>query len=117
MAFSPQKVFSCGIASGASTSSYMDLGGVGWARLAVYAVTMSTGAAITVYGGVSATGSYYPILERSRSTSSIQYNSFTIATATSGSWCLFSEVPPFQYIQFVASAVVSGGVSITALAS
>jgi hypothetical protein len=44
------------------------------------------------------------------------YLSLTVGTATSGGWCQL-EAPPMRYIKFIASDVVSGGVSITVIAS
>lgn len=117
MSFSPKKVFYAGIASGASTSSYMNFGGVGFDKLAVQVVTMSTGTPLTIYGSDTANGTYYPLLERALNTSTVAYNSFNVATATSGTWVVFSNFPPLDYIKFVGAAVVSGGVSITAIAS
>lgn len=114
MSWGPKQVFSCGIASGASTSSYIDLGDYGLRTLAVNAVTMSTGAAITVYGCDTSTGTYYPVHERVN-TAPVQYQSLTVATTTSGGWAVF-DAPPFRYLQFITSAVVSGGVSLTILA-
>lgn len=114
MSQGPVQVYSVGIASGASTSSYVDLGGKSYTKLAVNAVTMSTGAAITVYGCDTATGTYYPILERVN-TAPVQHQAVTIATTTSGGWAML-EPMPFRYVQFITSAVVSGGVSFTILA-
>lgn len=114
MSYGPCQVFYVGTASGASTSSYLDLAGKSYTRFAVNAVTMSTGAAITVYGSPTATGTYYPINDRVN-TATAQYATIIISTSTSGSWAMLPAMP-FQYLQFITSAVVSGGVSYTVLA-
>lgn len=115
MSYGPTQVFTAGIASGASTSSYIDLGGKSFSRISVNAITMSTGAMLTVYGSDSASGTYGPLFEKINSATSA-YNSLTVGTATSGGWCQL-DAPAMQYIKFVTSAVVSGGVSITVVAS
>lgn len=113
MSYGPKQVYTCGIASGASTSSNVDLGGKSFTNIALNAVTMSTGAAITVWGSNDAS-TYYIVHERVN-TAPVQYQSLTVATNTSGGWAVF-EAPPFRYLQFTTSAVVSGGVSITVVA-
>lgn len=95
----------------------MDLGGTVFSKLAVYVVTTSTNTPFTIYGAETATGNYGPILERARYTSTIAYNSFTIATATSGGWVTFGDFPPVGFLKFVGAAVVSGGVSFIAVAT
>lgn len=109
MSYGPIQYFYAGIASGASTSSYVDLGGKSFTRYAINVVTMSTGAAVTIYGATSAAASYYPINERVN-TAPVQHQPLTIATTTSGNWVMFDNLP-FQYVKFITSAVVSGGVS------
>ncbi len=116
MTYGPIKVFTCGIASGASTSSYIDLGGKSFGRLAVNTNSMSTTAQLAVWGCDTATGTFFPILERVQNTASSGYNTFVVPTSTSGAWAVF-EAPPFRYIEFISSAVVSGGVSITVIGS
>jgi hypothetical protein len=116
MPYGPTQVWTCGAASGASTSSYIDLGGKSYSKLALNAVTMSTGAMITVYGCSTADGTYGPVYERIQNTSTVGYQALTIATTTSGGWGVFNA-PPFRYLQFVTSAVVSGGVSYTVIAN
>lgn len=113
MSYGPKQVFTCGIASGASTSSAIDLGDKGFTNLALNAVTMSTGAAITVDGSTD-NSTYYVVHERVN-TAPVQYQSLTVATNTSGGWAVF-QAPPFRYLRFRTSAVVSGGVSITVVA-
>ncbi len=110
----PLQVWTCGIASGASTSSALDLGTKAYSLMAVNAVTMSTGAAVTVYGSVDAT-TYYAVQERVN-TATVQYQSVVIATTTSGGWAI-NAAPPFRYVRFITSAVVSGGVSFTVVCS
>ncbi len=114
MSYGPCQVFYAGTASGASTSSYVDLGGKSYTKLAVNYVTMSTGAAVTLYGAASSDGTFLPVHERVN-TAPVQYQALTIATTTSGAWACV-EAPPFRYVKFITSAVVSGGVSYTVLA-
>lgn len=115
MSYGPVKVFSVGIASGASTSSYMDLGKSN-TRMAVKYVTMSTGCVVSVFGSESATGTYLPVFQLVPSTATVALQAVQIATGASGGWGVIEAVP-FQYIQLVTTAVVSGGVSFTVLTS
>lgn len=116
MSNGPVQVFYTGIASGASTSSYIDLGGKGFDRLAVNAVTMSTAAMLTVYGCDTSGGTYGPMYQKVVNTAASAYLSLTVGTATSGGWCVI-DAPPLRYMLLVTSAVVSGGVSITVIGS
>lgn len=112
MSFGPIQAFYPGIASGASTSGYFDLG-KSCTDLAVTYVTMSTGALVSVYGCDTSTGTFLPVTLR-QATATTQYQGLTIPTTTSGAWAIFTA-PPFRYLQLVTSAVVSGGVSFTVL--
>lgn len=115
MSYGPKQVFVCGIASGASTSSSLDLGDKAYVKAALTYVTMSTGAMVTVYGSTD-NSTFKPVQERVN-TAPVQYQDLTIATTVSGSgWGVF-DAPPFRYVKFITSAVVSGGVSFTAVFS
>ncbi|UCG54701.1 MAG: hypothetical protein JSV32_00325 [Dehalococcoidia bacterium] len=116
MPYGPTQKFEVGIASGASTSSYMDTGGRYFKKMALHYVTMSTGAMVTVYGSDSSDGTYLPISVQVPGTSTVAYNNLTVATSVSGGWGMF-DGPPHRYLQFVTSAVVSGGVSFTIIAN
>lgn len=115
MAHGPVQVFHVGITSGASTSSSLDLGGKSFSQWAATYVTMSTGAELSVYGSHD-NSTFKPVYERVN-TAPVQHQAIVVGTATSGSWAMFRETPPFRYVQFVASAVVSGGVSISVMCS
>ncbi len=99
------------IASAASTSSALDLGGAGWSRLAVGYVTFSTGAALAVQG--SADGSTYKNVHTLLASSAAQYQPLAVATSVSGTGYAVFATPPFRYIRFLASAVIDDGGSIT----
>ncbi len=120
MSWGPKQVFTCQTASGASTSSYIDMGSYGFRTLALNAVTMSTGAVITIYGADAATAAsaltatFFPVLERVN-TAPVQHQALTAATTTSGGWTVF-DAPPHRFIKFITSDVVSGGVSFTVVA-
>ena len=115
MSYGPVQAFYVGIASGASTSSYIDFGAKTYTQWAVNAITMSTAAQLAVWGCDTPTGTYLPVRQRDYNTATSGYQTMVVPTGTSGAWAVF-EPPPLRYIQFIASAVVSGGVSITVLA-
>lgn len=109
MGYGPIQVFSGGaIASAASTGTHIDMGGKSYARWAVKFPTMSTAAALTIYG--SADGqSFSPAHERVN-TAPVQYQVLTVATSVSGSWAVMDALP-FRYVKFVASGTVDNGVA------
>jgi len=116
MSYGPTQVWECGAASGASTSSYIDMGDKSYNRLALKYVTMSTGALVTVFGCNTSDGTYLPVRRLVENTATVAYQNLAIATSVSGGWGMF-PAPPFRYLQFVTSAVVSGGVSYTIMGS
>ena len=107
-------------ASGASTSSYIDLGNRYCKQMAVRYVTMSTGALVTVYGAdattieSAASATFYPVQVQEPGTAAAAYNNLTLASGVSGGWGMFPGTP-HRFIQFITSAVVSGGVSFTVI--
>lgn len=111
MSYGPRQVFSVGAASGASTSSSLDLGDRAHQALFLTYVTMSTGAAVTVYG--SSDNSTFKAVQERVNTAPVQHQALTVGTATSGAWADITPASPFRYLKFVTSAVVSGGVSYT----
>lgn len=113
MGYGSQK-FEAQTASGASTSSYIDTGGRGFINMSLHYVTMSTGAAVSVYGSDSPTGTFLPVSVKDQD--SATYNNLTIGTSVSGGWGSF-QAPSLRYLQFITSAVVSGGVSFTVIAN
>ncbi len=110
------EVFTVGIASGASTSSSLDLRGKAYTQLHVYANSMSTGALVSVYGCDTTAGTYLPVSTLVPNTSTVAYQLLQIPTSTSGNWVGF-QAPTFQHLKFITSAVVSGGASFTVLAA
>lgn len=111
--YSNQK-FTAATASGASTSSYIDTGGRQFAKMAVHYVTMSTGALVTVYGCDTPTGTFLPVRAGDVNTAAVEFNNLTFATSVSGGWGVV-DAPPLRYLQFITSAVVSGGVAYTVI--
>jgi len=111
--------FEAQTASGASTSSYIDLGYANWDEMAVRYVTMSTGAQVAVWGAdamsiaSAASATFYPISVRDVNTAAAAYNPMTVTTGLSGGNWGTLPAPPHRFIQFITSAVVSGGVSFT----
>lgn len=115
MSWGPKQIFTTTIASGASTSATLDFGDKSFSQFAVKYATMSTGAQLSIWGCDTPTGTFGVIHERVN-TAPVQHQALTIATSVSGlQWACFQGLP-FRYVQFVASAVVSGGVALTVLA-
>lgn len=111
------RVYAGAVVSGASTCSF-DLGGATFSRVYVEVGTMSTAAAFDVY--TSSDGSNWrPLFERTN-TAPVQYQTLTVASgvgANGGIAPLGGQAPlTGQYVQFRASAVVSGGVTMSLIA-
>lgn len=118
MSYWPVRMWQVGIASGASTSSYIDMGGKSYTQMAVNYVTMSTGMIVGVYGSPVTDGTipFAQVNGLVTNTATVAYQKLQIVTAVSGSgWAVFN-CPPFPYLQFVGTGVVSGGASFTIMA-
>ncbi len=117
MSYGPKQVFTVEVASGASTSSFIDLGDKSYSEIAVNYVTMSTGMVVNVFGCPASAGTYLQVNQLITNTATVVYQPMQIPTSVSGSgWAVFA-CPPFRYIKFVCTGVVSGGVSFTAIAA
>lgn len=108
MSYGQVTIYPRTIASGASTASIVSFEKA-YSKVFVEVSTMSTAAELAVFG--SSDGSTFrPIFERIK-TAPVQYQAVVIATTAT------NAISPldfgFPYLQFRASAVVSGGVSIT----
>lgn len=115
MSWGPKQVFpDVRIASGATTSSFFDLGDKSYSTIAARFASASTGAMLAVFGCDTSTGTFLPVHERVN-TAPVQYQALVVATSTSGAWAVF-DAPPFRYLQFCASGVIDGGCSIKLIA-
>lgn len=107
MSYGPIKVFTGTIASGASTLTQIALDR-GYSRVYAEIGTMSTNAALTVYASTDGSD-FKPVYERVN-TAPVQYQALTIATGTAGGMVPLDVNYP--YVQFRASAVISGGCTV-----
>lgn len=110
MSYGPSQVFTGTIASGASTVTSIDLGTKGYSRVFAEVGTMSTNAALTVFGSSDGTN-FKPVFERVN-TAPVQYQTLTVATGTIGGIADLTGIAGIRYAQFQASAVISGGCTI-----
>lgn len=114
MSYGPVLKWQVGIASGASSSSIIDLGGKSFTKMAVNYATMSTGMVLSVFGAINSTTTYSLINQLIANTATVVYQPLQIATAVTAGWAMFNA-PPFNYIQLVGTGVVSGGASFNVL--
>ncbi len=116
MGYGPKQVFTCSIASAASTA-YLDMGDKTFRQMSVYFPTMTTNSIVTVYGASTSTATYYPIMTRINSATA-QYQTMTINTAVSGHWSTL-DCPPFRYLALSlnAAVTVADGATFTILAN
>jgi hypothetical protein len=110
MSYGPIQVFTGLIASGASTSSSFDLGGKAYSRVFVEVSSMSTAAAMDVWGSSDGT-TFRPVFERVN-TAPVQYQTHIVASGVGANGGIAPLDVCYQYVQFRASAVVSGGVTL-----
>ena len=114
MSYGPIQRYYGTIASGASTCTSIDLGSKAYSQRFLEVSTMSTNAALTVFGSSDGT-TFRQLYWTNRATSAVQFQAMTIATGViNGIVPLDASV---QYLQFRASAVVSGGCSLTVICS
>jgi len=108
----PSKVFTGTIASGASTVTSIDISDQSYSKVFAQIGTMSTNAALAVYGSID-NSDFRPIYERVN-TATVQWQAVVVATAaaTAGGIVSLNDVTGIRYVQFRASAVVSGGCTI-----
>lgn len=111
------KTFSDSIASGASTSAGITLGGANYGRIVVQVGTMSTAAAIGLQHTMD-NSSYYNVFHQTINSATVATPQVFIASGvgTNGGVTVL-PVAGLQQIRFVASAVVSGGVQFKVICS
>ena len=118
MSYGKLKEFSVVIASGASTSSGFSLGGSPFARMYVQVGTMSTAAAISVHNSRDDGSSYFNVFHPAVNSTSVQAYPLVIASAVGANGgAMFLPVAGLSKLRFVASDVVSGGVSFNVVCS
>ena len=108
--YGPRKTATLVIASAATLSAVYELGDQKLSKMAIKTTSMTTNAELTILGCDTVGGTYLPVMERVN-TAPVQYQTVTVATTTSGNW-LVCDVPPMNYMQFLASATVTGGGSV-----
>lgn len=113
MGYREPKVYSVTMASGATLSSELDLGGWGWYKVNVDV----TGAASEVRIQAAATreGTYRQVYHPPINSSTVGHNIYKIPSASSGG---FAEIPAgFQFIKIETTAAVSNGATFTVICS
>ena len=116
MSYGPLVVFSDTITSGASTSAGINLKR-GWKVVGVQVSTMSTAAALTVQHSADAGTTFYNAFVFSNS-STTQANPLIIASGVgAGGGFVQLQYGGLNYVRFIASAVVSGGVGFKIVCS
>lgn len=110
MSFGPIKIFAtANIVSGASTLTSVQIPEA-YQRIFVEIGTMSTAAAMDVYGSSDGT-TFRPVFERVN-TAPVQYQTLTVASGVGTGGGLIPIDMVYPYVQLRASAVVSGGVVV-----
>lgn len=105
------------VASGASTSSDLNLGGRAWSRVGVRIGTMSTGMQVMVQNSVNEGSSYYYVYNRPINSATVACATFSIVAIANGGYVTLPNDTPLAHIRFVLTGVVSGGVSFAVVCS
>ena len=107
-----RQVFSVVIASGASTSTDVDLGGRGWMKVAVQLPTMSTGVAISVQNSIDAGSTFYNVFHPSVNSTTVATNKYVISALVGDNGGVVGiPADGLMRVRLVGGAVVSGGVA------
>lgn len=109
-----QKLGVCTIASGAAESSALLIGGRSYNKFFIQVGTMSTAANIAIQNSMDDGSTYYNVYHPPVNSSAVQANQLYISSGVgTGGGAICVRDVPFNKIKFVATAVVSGGVSLT----
>lgn len=109
-------VFSASIASGATTSSGINLAR-GWNNINVEVSTMSTAAVLNVFHSTDNGSTYYQVFNPQANTSTVANNALSIATGVGAGGGVVPLPSGLKYVQFRTTAVVSGGVNFKVICS
>jgi len=110
-------VFASTLASGAASSTGVDLG-TGWQNINVQVPTMSTAAAITLFNSSDGGTNYYQVFIPNVNTSTVAAPAFTIASGVGANGGMVPlPLGGLNKIKFVTSDVVSGGVAFKIICS
>lgn len=104
------------VASGASTSSDVPLGGRAWSKIGVRIGTMSTGMQFMVQN-TNDGSNYYYVYNRSINSATVATVTFSVTGIANGGVVPLPNDTPYGQIRFVLTGVVSGGCSFSVLAS
>jgi len=109
MSFGPYVVFSDSVASGASTSSGVDLKKA-WQSVALQVGTMSTAASMSLQNSVDGGLTFYNVYIPQQNTATSGYFPLSVASGvgTNGGFVVLNA--PLSYPRVVCTGVVSGGV-------
>ena len=116
MSHGPLSVFSDSIASGASTSVGVDLARA-WKTVWLQIGTMSTGVNLNVHAKQASSDSYYTVYHPCINSSTVTTNSFVISSGVGTGGGMVALPNGFQYMRFVGTGVVSGGVVFKVICS
>lgn len=116
MSHGPIAVYTDTIASGASTSAGINIARA-WKTVWLQVGTMSTGVNLNVHGKATSSGDYYPVYHPAINSSTVTTNSFVVAASVGTLGGMVAMPSGFQYMRFVGTGVVSGGVTFKAICS
>lgn len=114
MSLVAQKKATVVIASGASTSSDLNLSGRTWPHLGVQIGSMSTGANVQIQNSTDGGTTFYTVYNTIVNSSAVQSNPMVISSTVgaTGGYILLPQ-GLYRHVRFLTTAVVSGGVSFT----
>ena len=103
------------VASGASTSSNVPLGGRSWANYGVQVGTMSTGMQVMMQNSLDNGTSFYYVFNQPINSATVACSTFSVAAGvgTNGGYVNLPQGMMLTNTRFVLTGVVSGGCSFT----
>ncbi len=113
------KIATVYIASGASTSGDVALGGRPWSQIAVSIGTMSTGVNLGIQNSVNGGSTYYNVFHPTINSATVATPQLFIsgAVGSGGGFAILPLGVTLNHIRFIGTGVISGGCSLTVVCS
>lgn len=117
MSYGPISNYFANIASGASTSSDIVLGGRSWKNIMLRVGTMSTGVNLNIDGKAVDTDGYYQCFHPSINSSTVTNNPFVVSAGVGSGGGIVPIPNGLPIMRIRGTGVISGGCSFTLICS
>lgn len=119
MSFGSFKTVTVTVASGASTSSGAPLGGRPWSKFGVQVGTMSTACNVGIQNSLDGGSTYYTVFHQPIASATVGTPQMFLSSVigANGGFVMLPDGTTLNYVRFLCTAVVSGGVRFTVVCS